>query len=50
VLLAKGDTYTVASEIHDLTVKLLPGDKEKIDIVIKMVKEFVDLDRITRGM
>lgn len=50
VLLAKEDTYSVASRVHDLTVKLLPGDKEKIGIVIKMVKEFVDLDRIAKGM
>jgi len=46
MLLAKSDTYTVASQIHDLTVKIRPIDKEKIDTVIKMVKEYVDVDKI----
>ena len=46
MLLAKSDTYTVASQIHDLTVKIRPTDKEKIDTVIKMVKEYVDVDKI----
>ncbi|MFH1202045.1 MAG: AAA family ATPase [Candidatus Omnitrophota bacterium] len=46
MLLAKKDTYTVASQIHDLTVKIRPQDKEKIDMVIKMVKEYVDIDKI----
>lgn len=48
VLLSKDDTYTVASQLHDLTVKLMPQDKEKIDIVVKMVKEFVDVDKIVK--
>lgn len=46
MLLAKNDTYTVASQIHDLTVKIRPAEKEKIDMVIKMVKEYVDVDKI----
>lgn len=50
VLLAKEDTYTVAGKVHDLTVKLLPQDKEKIGIVVRMVKRFVDFDRIIKGM
>lgn len=50
ILLAKDDTYTVASQVHDLTVKLLPDDKEKIDTVVKMVKEFVDIDKILKEM
>jgi BioD-like phosphotransacetylase family protein len=50
ILLSKDDTYVVASKVHDLTVKLMPDDKEKIDIVIKMVKEFVDIDKMVKNM
>lgn len=46
VLLAKTDTYTVASYIHDLTVKIRPKDAAKIDTVIKIIKDNVDLERI----
>lgn len=46
VLLAKSDTYNVATTIHDLTVKIRPCDKEKIDTVVKLIKDNVDLDRI----
>jgi len=50
VLLAKTDTYTVASSIHDLTVKIRPRDTTKINAVIKLIKESVDLDMILRGI
>jgi BioD-like phosphotransacetylase family protein len=50
VLLANGDTYTVANQVHDLTVKLMPQDKEKIETVIRMVGEFVDIDRMVKEM
>ncbi len=46
VLLAKTDTYTVASLVHDLTVKIRPIDEEKIKAVVKLIKFNVDLDRI----
>lgn len=48
VLLAKSDTYSVASTVHDITVKIRPQDKEKIDTVIKLVKDNVDLDKILK--
>ncbi|MDO8662484.1 MAG: AAA family ATPase [Candidatus Omnitrophota bacterium] len=50
VLLAKSDTYDVATSIHDLTVKTRPRDKEKIDAVVKLIKDNVDVDRILKGM
>ena len=50
VLLAKSDTYFVATSIHDLTVKTRPRDTDKISTVVKMIKENVDLDGIYRGM
>ncbi|RJP29118.1 MAG: hypothetical protein C4533_04780 [Candidatus Omnitrophota bacterium] len=50
VLLAKSDTYDVATKIHDLTVKIRPRDKEKIDAVVRLIKDNVDLNRILRGI
>lgn len=50
VLLAKNDTYTVASLIHDLTVKIRPQDTTKVKTIIKLIKENVDLDRILKGI
>jgi hypothetical protein len=46
LLLARSDTYSVASKVHDLTVKLRPADSDKIERIVKMVKDYVDIDRI----
>lgn len=46
VLLAKFDTYSVASRIHELIVKIRPQDKEKIEVVKKIIKENIELDKI----
>ncbi|MDD5200677.1 MAG: AAA family ATPase [Terrimicrobiaceae bacterium] len=40
------DSYTIASRIHSMTVKTLPGDSEKIDRIQSLVSEHVDVDRI----
>ncbi|KPK96652.1 MAG: hypothetical protein AMJ95_12985 [Omnitrophica WOR_2 bacterium SM23_72] len=50
VLLAQGDTYSVASAIHDLTVKIRPTDQLKINEVIRMIRCSVDLDAIFKGI
>ncbi|MDD5505308.1 MAG: AAA family ATPase [Candidatus Omnitrophica bacterium] len=50
VLLAKSDTYDVATCLHDLTVKIRPCDKDKIDTVIKLIKENVDFKKILKGI
>ncbi|MBU1090597.1 MAG: AAA family ATPase [Candidatus Omnitrophica bacterium] len=48
VLLAKTDTYTAASCVHDLTVKIRPQDKDKIDTVIKLVRDNIDFKKILK--
>jgi len=48
VILAKQDTYTAASIVHDLTVKIRPTDTEKIEIVKQMTKGYVDLDMVMK--
>lgn len=45
-LLVKEDTYTVASRIAKLIVKIRPSDTEKIRAAEAMVEEFVDVDRL----
>jgi len=46
VLLSKSDTYDVATCVHDITVKIRPCDKEKINAVEKLIKENVDFNKI----
>jgi len=50
VLLAKSDTYDVATCLHDLTVKIRPCDKDKIKAVVKLIQENVDFKKILRGI
>ena len=40
------DTYTVASEVHDLLVKTHPADREKIELIKELVTANLDVDRI----
>ncbi|MCI0584588.1 MAG: AAA family ATPase [Chloroflexi bacterium] len=40
------DTYSVASEVHDLLVKTHPADVEKIELIKRLVAENLDIDRI----
>ena len=44
--LVPADTYTVASEVHDLLVKTHPADREKIELIKELVSANLDVDRI----
>lgn len=46
VLLAKDDSYQVASKVHDLTVKTRPDDTQKISLIRNLIAEHVDVPRI----
>ncbi len=46
VLLAKDDSYHVASKVHDLTVKTQPDDTEKISLIRDLIARHVDVDKI----
>lgn len=50
LLLAEGDTYSVASRVHDLTVKLRPQDSGKMRIVRDMIKQYIDVDKVTEQL
>ena len=40
------ESYAVASSIHSMTVKTLPGDVEKIDKIQTLIESHVDIDRL----
>jgi BioD-like phosphotransacetylase family protein len=50
VLRARGDSYHVASEVHDLTVKIRPDDTEKIRLVQDLIAKHVKLDKILEAI
>jgi BioD-like phosphotransacetylase family protein len=44
--LVQEDTYSVASEVHDLLVKTHAGDVQKIELIKQLVAANLDVDRI----
>ena len=40
------DTYSVASEVHDLLVKIHAADRDKVELIKALVAEHLDVDRI----
>ena len=50
VLLASKDSYQVASEVHDLTVKTRPDDLEKIMVIRDLIARHVDVDALVKAL
>ncbi|MBN1913253.1 MAG: AAA family ATPase [Candidatus Omnitrophica bacterium] len=50
VMLSRDDTYNCASKIHDINIKIRPKDTEKIAIVKQIIRDYVDLDSISKRM
>ena len=50
LLLAEGDTYSVASRVNNLTVKIKPQDSEKAIIIKEMVEKYVDIDLLLKNI
>jgi BioD-like phosphotransacetylase family protein len=50
VLLAKEDSYEVASKVHDLIVKTRPDDTEKISIIRDLIAKYVDVNKILKAL
>lgn len=42
--LVETDTYATTEAVHDILVKTHPGDREKIDTIIRIVAESLDVD------
>ena len=50
VILARDDSYEVASKVHDLIVKIRPLDLEKIALVRDLIAKHVDVSRIVQAI
>jgi BioD-like phosphotransacetylase family protein len=50
VFMAKQDSYTVASKIHDMPLRIQPNDGEKIARVQGLVSGHVEVDRIIAAL
>ena len=50
VLLAKDDSYVVASTVHDLTVKTRPSDVEKISLIRDIIAKNVNVKKIIESL
>lgn len=46
VMLIRGDSYTAASKVHSLKVKITPADAAKTHLASRLVREYVDLHHI----
>jgi BioD-like phosphotransacetylase family protein len=46
VILAREGTYAVASKIHDMTVKTMSTDTDKIELIEKMFEPHVAVEKI----
>lgn len=46
VLISKCHTYSAAEAIHDIIVKIKPGDEQKIKWAIELVEKYVDVEGI----
>ncbi len=40
------DSFAVASKIHSMIVKTLPGDTEKIGKIQHLIEQYVEVDRL----
>ena len=50
VLLARQDSYEVASRVHDLIVKTRPDDTEKIALIRELISKRVDVNKILKSL
>jgi len=49
-IVCRYNTYVVASKIHDLTVKIKSRDKNKIKLVVEMIKRYIDVDKLVNRL
>ena len=50
VLITKEDTYSIASRVHHIIVKIHPQDSAKIKMIVDMVEKYVDIDRVLTSL
>jgi len=50
VLITKEDTYSIASRVHHIIVKIHPQDSAKIKMIVDMVEKYIDIDRVLTSL
>ena len=50
VIIAEGDSYSVASGIHSMTVKTQPEDVDKIPVIKKLIQDNLNLNLIAESV
>lgn len=50
VLATVEDTYSIASRVHSMIVKLKPQDSLKIKIIVDMIERYVDIDKVIANL
>jgi len=50
VLLARADSYQVASKVHDIIVKTRPADAQKISLIRDLVAEHINVKKIVDSL
>ena len=50
VLISEDDTYSVASAVHHILVKLKPQDTAKIKIIVDIVEKNIDIDNVLASL
>jgi len=50
ILQAEEDTYSVASRVKGMTVKLRPNDRRKIEKIQELVKTYLNIDEIVESL
>jgi BioD-like phosphotransacetylase family protein len=50
ILLSGEDSFEVASQVHNLSVKTRPADTEKISVIRDLIAAHVDVDKILRAL
>ena len=46
VIAVEDDTFTTASKIDNLIVKIRPGETRKIKVIEELIEKYVDIDRV----
>lgn len=49
LIICNSDSYAVASEINQMTVKTQPSDLDKLSIIKNLITEYVDLKTIRKA-
>ena len=50
VILVKGDSYSIAAAVHTLKIKIQPADIKKIIMARRLVKRFVNVQKIIENL